>query len=103
MATVEEHLEGLRNAFERVPRRFIRAGLLYQLDDEDTTDDPIYWYQPCERFEVDDIVYDHIGRNTPGPMISAIDLFGGGSARMNHAQPPTESELDQWVHHPPIR
>lgn len=83
----------------------VRAGLRYETE----TGLNFCFFEPDGPFVVDGIHYSHsrLGCHTR-PMVelhfdhiceeSWPDECHGGSWRMNHADPPTEEELDHWVH-----
>jgi hypothetical protein len=96
--TVEEILAGLRAAGERVPDRFIRGGLIYTRTTLPGYHE-VYEYEPIGPFHVDDIRYTMPHRYM-GPIVSLkSDDDKHTLARMNHSRPPTDAQLDRWMHH----
>ena len=85
-----------------MPNRFVRAGLLHVRNDY-AWDCPVYLFEPADDFVVDGVIYsmNSYGR-TAGSMLDLIDDIDGRCHphRMNWANPPTEQELDRWVHAP---
>lgn len=88
----EELITNLNARGEKVPRRFIRAGLVYDYDPDLDT----YHYMPADTFEVDGIVYP-IDARSPGEAVTVLtDNQSSAWSVMHVSAPPTDEELDQW-------
>jgi hypothetical protein len=79
----------------------IRDGLVYHIRCYDGGREPYHLYTPVGPFVVDGVHYyrgDDDG--AARPMIEVFDDGDGGSGfcTQHHSRPPTEPELDDWVH-----
>ncbi len=81
------------------PQYESRTGLVYELEYYD--DVAVYTYQAAAVFFVDGIRYDpHHHPDCRRPMVEVHDDVPNLShyARMDHTEPPTQADLDDWMH-----